>query len=472
MNLRLVAVCDDQRIEREFADFIDRTKLSIDRVRQSDVQRWPSTESRLVLWAIRVNPPVELDTIRSFLRRHPLCRVICLISGESSEFETIEFPEGLSGVVRIPTDLPLVQRWIEIAVGEIKLEQRIRQTRVRIEQLDQEFEVFLKVGRAIASTLELKQVLTAIMNITGRLLESEAWSLALVDAGSKDLVFESAQGEHGQKVRGMRVPIGKGIIGWVAEHGEPLIVDDASKDERHYKEVDAHVGFHSRSILCLPLKTKGHVLGAIEFINKKGKAGFNTEDINKVQVFIDLASVSIENALYYRKVALLCERDELSGLYNQRTLVKILGQELEHAASTGGTLAYLFLDLDYFKRVNDKYGHLIGRQTLHELGQILTELAVDPAIIGRYGGDEFWVIIPGASRRTAMDLAERIRAAIEEHVFLESSGLRIRLTASVGVALYPEQALTFDDLARMADRALFAAKQQNRNKVICAVPEE
>lgn len=472
MNQRLVFTCDDQRICGECLKFVRCLTQPFTTVLSSEMQRWPSSESCVVLWGLSISKPSDFEPVTNFLRRHPLSRVLGLFPSDANSIASIEFPETISGIIRIPDDQTSLQKWIDIASSEILLERKVRQTRLKIDQLDQEFEVFLKVGRAISSTLELKQVLTAIMNITGRLLESEAWSLALINSETGDLVFESAQGEHGQKVRGMRVPIGKGIIGWVAEHGEPLIVDDASKDERHYKQVDAHVGFESRSILCLPLKSKGQTLGAIEFINKKGKSGFSSEDIKKVQVFVDLASVSIENALYYRKVAQLCERDELSGLYNQRTLVKLLSQELEHAAATGGTLAYLFLDLDYFKRVNDRYGHLIGRQTLHELGQILSKLATGSSIIGRYGGDEFWVIIPGATRENAMELAERIRAAIEEHVFLHSAGLNIRLTASVGVALYPDQALTFDDLARMADHALYQAKQQNRNRVVCAIPED
>jgi len=112
-----------------------------------------------------------------------------------------------------------------------------------------------------------------------------------------------------------------------------------------------------------------------------------------------------------------------------------------------------------------------GRLTLTEVGDLLREITFNRGILGRYGGDEFLVIVPGANQKKAIELAEKIRSRIENHVFLTNQNLEVHLTASIGVALYPDQALTFDDLARIADQALFQAKQSDRNKVICNLIE-
>ncbi len=106
---------------------------------------------------------------------------------------------------------------------------------------------------------------------------------------------------------------------------------------------------------------------------------------------------------------------------------------------------------------------------LQEVGTLLKKSLEKTAIVGRYGGDEFWVILPGADKMTSMTVAENIRTAIESHVFLSDQALNIRLTASLGVVVFPQHADTFDRMAQLADEALFMAKKQNRNRVICAL---
>ncbi|MBN1356986.1 sensor domain-containing diguanylate cyclase [bacterium] len=408
---------------------------------------------------------------RRIKSRQPNLPLVCLVQKPGETGSGDLRPDDIIAFVPMPADPVFLQEAISMAFHFRRIESEVFLAENKILRVEEEFLTFLEVGRAIASSLDLNHVLTDIMNVTGRLLKSEAWSLALVDTETDELVFQAARGDRSQQIVGLRIPKGKGIIGWVAEHGEPLIVADTSEDHRHLKDVDRDVGFESRSILCVPLQTKGKILGAIEFINKVGSDQFSMEDIDRIRVFVDLAAVSIENALLYRRVTNMSERDELTGLYNQRAMVQILSRELDYSCRTGQSLAYLFLDLDHFKKVNDQYGHLIGRKTLTEVGKLLETLTHENEILGRYGGDEYWVIIPGAGREAALNLAERIRSAIENHSFLTELGLNIRLTASVGVALYPDQALTFDDMARMADEALFQAKQADRNKVICTLPD-
>ena len=467
MHEKVILVIEDIGIKETVLTTLKTARTGFTEIPVHEVMNLPADLWQVVVWGSNGLGPESCERIQRFTQQRPNCPVVCLVDNFSMR-EGGDIPEDIEGTVHLPADPIFFDKILSQAMLAKNTMRNIRITGGRVSQVEDELEMFLRVARAIASSLELNEVLTSIMTISGRLIKSEAWSLALRDTETGELVFEAALGHHGQQIRGLRIPKGKGVIGWVAEHGEPLIVADTANDDRHFKEVDKNVGFESKSILCLPLKSKGKILGAIEFINKVGKGQFCMEDIDRVRVFVDLASVAIENALLYQRVARLSERDELTGLYNQRTLIQKLNEELKAAEQTGQPLAYLFLDLDRFKRINDQHGHLMGRQTLKEVGILLNDLQTEKTIMGRYGGDEFWVIIPGAERKEAVQMAENIRARIEQQSFLKGFGLDIHITASLGVALYPEQAMTFDDLARLADQALYQAKQQERNKVICA----
>jgi len=374
----------------------------------------------------------------------------------------------LDGLAVLPPDTVTMRDILNLVETHRGLITQKQHLEFRIQQMDTVYQTFVSAGRAVASSLQVDHVLTRIMRAAGELLHSEAWSVALNDPESGDLVFRSAQGEAAGQVIGIHVPRGQGIIGWVYESGEPLIVPDTSKDQRHFKIVDDKSGFTSRSILCMPLKTNEKNLGAIEFINKVGSQ-FSPEDMERVQILLDLAAVSLDNAMMFERLTAITERDELTGLFNQQALMRKLEALIHHCQATGETFGYIFLDLDYLKQVNDKYGHLRGRTVIREVGHLLKSRLGSSAILGRYGGDEFWVILPGADKLKSVTVAEDIRKAIENHVFLEDHALNIRLTASIGVVVFPQHARTFDSLAQLADEALFMAKKQNRNRVICAL---
>ncbi len=454
----------DQARDRAIVALRDAKVSFIERSTESILSEPPAEMEALVWVSLQADISDNLKSIRS---EFPEVAIVLLVTVEDSDRLSSELLESVDGVVPLPSDPGFFNDIISLAWSIRNTERNIREIQNKIRSMEDEFSVFLSVGRAIASTLELNQVLTEIMNAAGRLIRSEAWSLALIDSDTEELVFFAARGDHAEEVKGLRLPRGTGVIGWVAQHGEPLIVADTRRDKRHFKDVDINVGFDSKSILCLPLRAKDKMLGAIEFINSIGEKPFSSSDIERIHVFIEIAAVSIENALLYQRVIQLSERDELTGLCNQRSLIKSMTHELQMSLKNGTVLGYLFLDLDYFKKINDQYGHLRGRQTLQEIGRLLQDITTDREIVGRYGGDEFWVIVPGTTKDYVLGLAEKIRSSIEKSVFLRDQGLEVRLTASVGVAFYPEQADSFDTLIQAADRALFHAKHKNRNTVFC-----
>lgn len=153
----------------------------------------------------------------------------------------------------------------------------------------------------INSTLELSKLLKVIMELAERVCNAEASSIFLIDEKSNTLYFTVATGEAGEKVKNIVVPMGQGIAGWVALHGQPLLIPDAQKDRRVYRKVDQESGFVTRSILCVPLRTKEKIIGVVQVLNKKGKQEFNSQDQRLLQAMANQAAVAIETARLYQK---------------------------------------------------------------------------------------------------------------------------------------------------------------------------
>lgn len=337
-----------------------------------------------------------------------------------------------------------------------------------------------EIGKALTSTLDLDEVLRLIMTKISEQLRPENWSLLLVDDERRELAFAIAVGPGSEGLKGITLKVGEGVAGWVAANGEPLVIPDVSLDPRFSKRVDTLSGFRTESIICVPLKARGRVLGVIELINhfqtsdrKRGSApastlGLALEDEAAMLVLTtlaDFAAIAIENARIHRKLEELTIQDDATRLYNVRYLHRFLDYELARARQYGSTISLIFFDLDFFKNVNDLNDHLAGTKILREVAEIALKTIRKVDVAVRYGGDEFLVVLPETPKESAVLAAERIRAAIERTTFLEEEGIRLHITASFGVAAFPSDAREKDDLIRAADRAMYTVKRAGRNGV-------
>lgn len=327
--------------------------------------------------------------------------------------------------------------------------------------------LFNEIGKAITSTLDLKEVLSIIMQKITEILQPKDWALLLLDNESKKLHFEVVVGERSEKLKDVKLSLGEGIAGWVAEKGEPLIITNAQEDPRFAKRVDETSSFNTRSVICVPLKSKGRVLGVIELINTLDEGPFEENDIVFLQTIADYAAIAIENALFFKKVQELTITDDVTGLYNPRYLHQILDSEITRSQRYNLTFSIIFLDIDYFKKVNDTYGHLIGSQVLQETAKVLKANLRESDIATRYGGDEFVIILPETNKMLAYEVAKRLHKALGNHSFINEE-LNIHLTASFGVANFPEDALNKLDLIRKADMAMYRVKESGRNDIALA----
>ncbi len=327
---------------------------------------------------------------------------------------------------------------------------------------------FTDLGKAVTSSLDIKEVLNIVMEKIKDMLRPKNWSLLLVDEKTNDLNFEIVVGEGAERIKDIRLKMGEGIAGWVAKEGTPLLVPDAQKDPRFAKKVDDASRFITKSVICVPLISKGKILGVIELINKVEEGQFKYEDLIILRTIADYTAIAIENAKYFQKVEELTITDDLTGLYNSRHLYRFVDYEVERAKRYGTNIAMIFFDLDGFKEINDVHGHLCGSKVLVEVARVINSILRKVDMACRYGGDEFVIVLPQTSKEQAFVAAEKLRSMIKEFAFLKEEGINAHLTASFGVASLPEDADDKLELIHLADQAMYSVKNSNKDGVAMA----
>lgn len=175
--------------------------------------------------------------------------------------------------------------------------------------------------------------------------------------------------------------------------------------------------------------------------------------------------VTGRNILRYQDIQEMAYVDDLTGLHNTRYLNHVLDREIAKYNETGRAFAVLFIDVDRFKLVNDTYGHVYGSQLLSELGAALRLFVRESDSVARYGGDEFVAVLSQGDLISAKTVAERIRSSVEGMVFLQDAKLELKITISIGVAVFPQHAQSKTEIIEAADQAMYCAKKQSRNMV-------
>ena len=332
----------------------------------------------------------------------------------------------------------------------------------RLEELEAVNDVAILLG----STLELPRVLQLVMDRIQTLIRAEAAHLLLADEQTGELVYKVVLDEKRETIEGKRLKSGKGVAGWVFQRGEPVLISNSQTETRFYPEIDALAGLPSKSILCVPLKNKDNILGVIQVVNRSDVAPFTLSDLSLLSSFAIHAAIAIDNAKLYWEIKELAIRDSLTGLYNFRYFRERLIEETERSQRFIHPLSLIFLDLDHFKKVNDTYGHLAGDEVLKETSSIISKNIRSIDIPARYGGEEFALLLPETGKDLALRAAERIRRLIEIHPFLGGYlPSPIKMTTSAGVATFPDDTMAPLELIKIADQALYRAKEAGRNRV-------
>ncbi len=354
-------------------------------------------------------------------------------------------------------------------------------------------DAFLERRRAViafASEMSLAENLAEILRKANEFVPSAAGSILLdnplykrPDKSQNLLTFVAAFGDKATALIGSEIPSEQGIAGHVYTTGESYHTADTGRDPYFFTGVDEVTEYSTDSLVAIPIRIGQEVCGVLELMNRQGANDYSADDRNLLQIFAGYISISIQNILDGRRAQELAKRDNLTGLFNDHYLHVSLERTIEDCLEQDLDLAVIFLDLDYFKRVNDSHGHLAGSQVLREVGHLLkSHLRNKHSVPARYGGDEFVLVIPDLHIDDTIDLAEAIRADIVENTFCAKAGDIHReelnltgITCSIGVATlkrHVEPRLSVAEckstLLRLADTAMYVAKKTGRNRIAVA----
>ncbi len=357
-----------------------------------------------------------------------------------------------------------------------------------------ELEAFLERRRATPAfgrDMSLAENLSTVLRKANEFVPSEAGSILLdnplakrTDRSHNSLTFIASFGEASEGLLGKEISAVDGIAGHVYREGTSYATSNLSDDKLFYPLFDHDNQYETRSLVAIPIRIEQEVCGVLELVNRRfTDQGYSQHDVNLLEIFAGFISVSIQNVLDGRQAQEIAKRDNLTGLYNDRYLHVALAQAIERCRARRQDLVLLFLDLDFFKHVNDSHGHLAGSQVLQEVGRLLHQFEKGRDIIAaRYGGDEFVLALPACDLATGIELAESIRERIVGSTFCAGRGeiqpdplYLTGITCSVGIAslrrhladeLSPERCKS--TLLRLADSAMYVAKETGRNRTATA----
>lgn len=245
------------------------------------------------------------------------------------------------------------------------------------------------------------------------------------------------------------------LAGDVRQDGDGRLYNNMSHELGINRNIPGH------SLLIVPLVSEDKLVGMLAAGHRKAHH-FDGGHLRLASIMSGQLAAAIENALLYEKTENMAITDSMTGLYNYRYFYVRLEEEVKRARSQGGRVSIIYMDLDRFKQYNDCFGHQAGDDVLKQFSEIVRESVRHSDIPARYAGDEFVVILPGSGREEAWEVVNRIEAAVAAHPFrIGARGILTRLSFSAGVACFPEDALTQDELIFKADKAMYEAKAPN-----------
>ena len=351
-----------------------------------------------------------------------------------------------------------------------ELRAEIKRLKEGVRQKERELAFFINAGKLLTSSLEVDKIVNTILEQAHLLVRGQMWTLLLLDEQTRELKFETIKGKYKKTFKPFSVKIGQGVPGSVAKTGAPVLITDVLENLKFSTDIEKRILTRPKSILAVPVKNKRKIFGVLEMVNKEDGTPFVSRDLELLTKLVDQAAIAIERAYLYQKMSDLVVTDDLTQLFNYRYLEQTLDIELRRSQRYKSQISLVFLDIDHFKEVNDLHGHQAGSQLLIELAKILIENLRDVDIISRYGGDEFVVVLPETDVVTTHNIVRRLQKSIREKRFLKKRGLKIHITVSFGIAGFPVHAKNKEDLIRLADTAMYRAKNEGRDKIFIAGP--
>jgi diguanylate cyclase (GGDEF)-like protein len=324
----------------------------------------------------------------------------------------------------------------------------------------------IELSKDLVRAYDMETLLTAVLERIRVLIPASNWSLLLLDPQTRELCFAVVVGVPLESVKHIRLRLGEGIAGVVAQTGKPIFIPDVEHDPRFSGRVDAATGFETRCIIALPLLVRGEIIGVFEVVNVENGKFFLEKYVPHLSLLADYVAIAVDNVRNLQRLKARTYIDEVTGFYNTRYLIYQLDRLIAEIQNKQGQFSVVFLDLDNFKSVVDTYGHLRGSKVLGEVARVIAaELGPEDSLV-RYGGDEFVLLLPHRTKEEALQLTRSLRVRLNRGSFLQDEGLDVRLTASYGIATLPEDAQDREALLLIADRAMFYSKGHGKDAIM------
>ncbi|MFQ5735671.1 MAG: diguanylate cyclase [Thermodesulfobacteriota bacterium] len=397
-----------------------------------------------------------LEVLQRTKQHNTLTDVIVITGHGSIESAVSALKSGASDYIRKPLNEDELLHTVTRCMEKKKLlEENI--------EMRQSLKLF-EVSRAVASTLEISRLYNITLDALLQIVPAQAGIMVFFNDGGDGLDIKA--------IRHMGLEIGEKIVEALEKNYRDEIrglktVKVLTRDGLRGTGWDA-LG-DDTSLLVAPLSKGNATVGfAIVLSGPATGTPFSSSDVNNAAFVAEHAAAAFENARKYAEAKEMAFIDSLTNLYNSKYLEMALDKELKRADRLVMPVTVLFLDLDNFKRINDTNDHLVGSKMLVETGKILLKCVREVDTVVRYGGDEYVIVLVDADYNVASRVAERIRETIEKTRFLSDESLDIRVTASIGIATYPLHTRDKKELLKIADKAMYRAKDLSRNTVYLA----
>jgi diguanylate cyclase (GGDEF)-like protein len=407
-----------------------------------------------------------------------------------------EIVVGLAGILGVALLVRKVKRGID-AVYEtadslaLELSTQAIDSAIAVEVMterNREVQTLLQILQNIGSILEWDELFESIVQAFRNRFSFDKFSIYLYDKEQNQLALRVESGSDRATGAAKTVNPGQGIVGWCFEHAKPVLLDDVREDLR-YTQFNER-GKRIRSLASLPLVFRAERLGVL-CLDSERVAAFDAKSFMFLESMAPLIANAVVNSISYTEVKTESFTDNLTGLYNHRGFMDKFLPLLQDAFTDEFPLAVIMIDIDDFKKVNDTYGHLVGNLILTDLSDILQSFFRGSDLVGRYGGEEFIVVLNNTPSDIAPRIAEQLRRKIEAHQFpisLQRDTFK-QVTISMGVSCTGDSNLAveivrgsrlrgepdvylrnLDELAAQmidnADQALYAAKREGKNVVM------
>ncbi|HXY49135.1 MAG TPA: diguanylate cyclase [Terriglobales bacterium] len=359
---------------------------------------------------------------------------------------------------KLSTDLK-VERGLAPATGFVNGGRRSHEATflASIAAARQEAQTLFELSQDLGASLSLGETLSVFSVKLKPLVPYD--SIAIYVRHGDLLIPEHVSGDNFRLFNSLRIPIGQGLSGWVAQNRKPILNGNPSVEPGYLNDPSKFSTL--RSALALPLEGLQGVVGVIALYHAESDA-FTSDHIRILQAVASKMALAVENALKYQQAESSATTDYLTGLPNARSLFLQLENELSRCKRENSSLTVMVCDMDGFKQINDRFGHLEGNRVLRMFAQALRSTCREYDVVARMGGDEFVVIAAGLSSETANKKAEQLRDLARQvgHEVCQEDILSL----SVGRAAYPADGRDAEQLLAEADRRMYLEKQQQPNR--------